>query len=496
MNILVRADASLIRGSGHVMRCLCLANILRQLGHTLTFACAGLPEHLRTLVIGSGHFVQDLADSGPFGLASEAAWPDAKQVADAAAIVGEYDLVIVDHYGLNRAWESAIKTRCSALAVIDDLGRQHVCDVLLDQNYYSNPAERYAGKLPPDCLTLIGPHYALLRPEFAEARRSRDYSSVNRLLVFLGGMDANDVTSHILDALDRVAAMPANVDVVIGTMHPSRSGIEARCAARAGWSCHVQTSRMADMLAASDMVIGAGGTNSWERMAVGTPSLALCVADNQRALLDECASAGVLYVPDDTALQDVSVLRTHIDAVLHNRLLRQQIGRSGLDLVDGKGAERVARAIGALQTISVRQATSADSDMLLVWRNHEAVRAVSRNPDVVSAEAHQAWFAAVMADDARSLLVGERDSVPIGCIRFDEIGPDAAEVSIYLSSDVFGMGLGRSLLSAGEAWMAKNRPHIARIHAEVLGGNTASTSLFERAGYAPDSYRFSKGLQL
>lgn len=495
MNIAIRTDASLTRGSGHVMRCLCLADALFECGHAVTVASIEMPEYLREMSLKRGHKVVSLPDQGQGHLVSEAPWSDEAQARDAAAVHIEADLVIVDHYGLGLPWEKAQRQRGARLVVIDDLARPHDCDMLLDQNFYRTPARRYAGKLASATRELVGPRFALIRPEFAAQRRQPRIGPVSRILVFVGGMDAGDATSLVLKALD--APLPGHpaIDVVIGGSHPRREAIESLCLAR-GWTCHVQTSRMAELLAAADLVIGSGGTNTWERMTVGVPTLALCIAENQRALLDECAAAGLLYVADESALSDPVVLRTHILALMGNSRLRQQMALAGMELVDGQGAARVARAVSMLEPIVVRRATLADSAMLFAWRNHESIRAVSRNSDLIATSAHDVWFAKVLADSSRSLLVGERSGLPIGCVRFDENGPDSVEISIYLAPDAIGTGAGNSLLAASEAWLAANRPHIARIDAEVLGGNAASSHLFERAGYRPDAMHYSKGLHI
>lgn len=498
MKVAIRTDASMLRGSGHVMRCLCLADALADLGHAVAFATIALPDYLHDMVLARGHEVIDLRDLGQAGRPSEEAWPYDVQAGDAAVTMASTpaELVVVDHYGLGQGWEQAVRQDGRAVMAVDDLGRRHDCDLLLDQNFYRRGSDRYAGRLPAECRQLIGPRFALMRPEFRAARRERGSGPVERVLVFVGGMDAADVTSRILDALSQGMPGGLAVDVVIGRLHPNGRAIQSRCDARQGWTCHVQTDRMAELLAAADLVIGSGGTNTWERMTVGVPALALCIADNQRTLLDECAVAGLLQVPDDDALDNVVALRAHIVSLLANGRLRQHLSAAGMALVDGAGAVRVARAAAALQRLTVRPATLSDSDLLFGWRNHESIRSVSRNKDPIALEDHRRWFGRVIADPARSLLVGERGGRPIGCVRFDENGPDSVEVSIYLAPDAMGTGTGSALLAAAEAWLAANRPHIARIDAEVLGGNDPSTHLFERAGYRPDHVLYSKGLHI
>lgn len=350
MRIAIRTDASQSIGSGHVMRCLSLADVLRQGGAVVRFVTRGLPTHLAALIQRAGHEVACLAGlSASPAQTVESLWPaemqaqDSAQSCQAVADWSSCDWVIVDHYALGAHWETAARSWARRIMALDDLARVHDCDLLLDQNLYPEGAQAYDGRLPPSCIRFVGPEYALLRPDFGDAHEvagARD-GAVRRLLVFMGGMDAGNYTGTVLEALARLSP-PFPVDVVVGNQHPALAQLQAQCARLPHALCHVQTQDMARLCAAADMAIGAGGGATWERCAVGLPALVVVLAANQRSIVHHGARAGLLYACDNDA-PDAAALEIHIRALLGSSGLRNHLSRSALAAVDGRGTLRVAR---------------------------------------------------------------------------------------------------------------------------------------------------------
>lgn len=502
MKVAFRVDASQETGTGHLMRCLCLADQLRAGGAAVRFVSRPLPDHLRNQVGRHGYEITFLPKSSASRPSPETSWSEEQQSQDAQqtlavlADVGVCDLVIVDHYGLGLIWETAIRKAGSRLMVVDDLGRSHDCEVLLDQNFYADPVRRYSGRVPAACELLLGPRFALLRSEFAEARghvQARE-GDVRRLVIFLGGVDAGNVTETVLRAFRFIGRGDIAVDVVIGQTHPARERIEGLCNSMRETTCHVQTSNMAALLARADLAVGAGGSAIWERCVLGVPSLTLCLAGNQRELLVDGSRHGFAYVPDETPISEPS-LSLHIRALLANSGLRHHLSRAGMALVDGKGAQRVAGVL-ARGSVSIRLANADDCAAIHAWRNDAAIRSVSRDTNEVPFEDHQRWFDDVLRSGNRHLLIGEwRGGGAVGVVRFD-VNDSSAEVSIYLVPSRLGHGEGSALLLTAEDWLRSEHPEIDVINAEVLASNAPSQRLFERCGYQRQSAKFSKGLRV
>ena len=503
MRVVFRADANPELGTGHVMRCLCLADALRGAGASVAFASRDLPGHLQQALADRGYAhlplpgLDPLLGWHPDNKPAETAWPTNAQLADADAtlqVSGAADWLVVDHYGLGLPWERATRALAGRQMALDDLGRHHAVDVLLDQNHHPDPAARYLGRLPPGTTTLLGPRHALLRPEFAALRQGlvRRSGPVRRVLVFMGGMDTQNLTGVVLQAWDLLRPSGVAVDVVIGANHPAKADIERWCDATASATCHVQTPRMAELMAQADLAVGAGGGTTWERCAMGLPTLALCVADNQRAGLDASAASGFLYVADAGTPHTPQALAAQLAALMDGSAWRQHMSSTAMAAVDGQGAQRVVAALSRV-VVQVRPAVEADGPDLHRWRNDPRVRAVSTDSAPIHLDDHLAWFGRVLADPNRHLLLGAVGSEPVGVVRFDVAGHEAT-VSIYLNPACAGRSLGLPLLNAAQQWLQTNHPGVHRLVAQVLPGNQPSVRLFERAGYRCGTQTFALDL--
>lgn len=501
MKVAFRVDASKEIGTGHLMRCLTLAAAMAPHCTQLRFVCRNLGEKFQQMLQQKGYEVK-LLDSARFdGFERDlrySSWLGVSQSQDAVEVAGEladgapWDWLVVDHYALDVRWQRLVRHVAARILVIDDLAdREHDCEVLLDQNMYLEKEQRYIGKVPTGCRMLLGSRFALLREEFRATRRQirARTGSVRRLLVFFGGADPGNLTGQAVRALARLGYRDLAVDVVIGAQHPYSSEIQAE-AAEHGFRCHVQTDQMATLMATADLAIGAGGSATWERCCMGLPALTYVLADNQSRLVDDAASQGLLYAPAGV-LDPVDSMQLHISALMDNPRLLRMISENGLRAVDGNGVRRVLRALGIF-SIGIREATLEDAAPLHQWRNHDAIRRVSRNAEPIAWEDHLAWFKSVMDDPRRFVLIGEQDGKSVGVVRFD-VADSEAEVSIYLVPDLLESGIGGDLLAAAESWLlAKHAVGINSINAHVMGRNEPSHGLFRSSGYTLRSSTYTK----
>lgn len=302
MQVAFRADASLQIGTGHVMRCLTLADELRERGASCCFVCRPHQGHLLTLVSQRGHQALVLPELQEYAQPNRndtayAHWLGTNWSADAevtqkvlsAHTGGQIvDWVVVDHYALDARWEEALRPQAKRIMVIDDLAdRPHACDLLLDPNLGRN-AEDYKGLLKGKTTALIGPQYALLRPEFAALRvqslsRRQSNPRLGHLLITMGGVDKDNATGQVLAALQS-CTLPAElrVTVVMGPNAPCLAQVQAQ-AMQMRWHTEVLVGvdNMAQLMAESDLAIGAAGGTAWERCSLGLPSLVLILAENQ-----------------------------------------------------------------------------------------------------------------------------------------------------------------------------------------------------------------------
>ncbi len=338
MRVVFRADASSRVGTGHVMRCVTLAAALRARGVTILFVCREEVGDLRSFIAGQKMAIATLAT------ATKEWQADAEATSDAIKSQGgNADWLVVDHYGLDHRWERALRSLADGIMVIDDLAdRSHDCDILLDQNL-ENPRHRvYQDLVPGTTRCLLGPKYAIVRPEFAQLRPAalaRRAGRVERVLVSMGGADPENDTAKVLMGFATNDKSPS-VDVVVGASNPHQAEIRELCSCIPTATLHVQTPRMAQLMHAADLAITGGGSITWERCVLGLPALVAVQSDDQEAIAQAVARTGAHRLlgwskqlrPEDYARGVRSLEPSEL----------VQMSRVCAELCDGGGAERVA----------------------------------------------------------------------------------------------------------------------------------------------------------
>lgn len=360
----IRADSGLRIGNGHVMRALTLADALRAAGSKATFVSRSHANHIISEISARGHEVEVLAGGHDSAYGTHPApprhagwlggdWREDALATRAIVMAEGADWVIMDHYALDRNWQEIAVPAGVRLLVLDDLAdRPHLAHVLLDQNA-GRIATDYDGLVPDRCDLRIGPAHALLRPDFARLRpqalRHREtLTRPRRLLVSLGGVDKNNATDRVLDALDGLDHMHgAEISVILGVNAPWLDTVRAR-AARMSVPTEVAdgVSDMAERMATADLCIGAAGSTAWERCALGLPTLQVVLAENQQDAARHMSETGVaLALPPPEMPGFGAALEQGLIQLSDTKTYRR-MARATAALTDGGGTERlVARLL-------------------------------------------------------------------------------------------------------------------------------------------------------
>ncbi|SEN65568.1 UDP-2,4-diacetamido-2,4,6-trideoxy-beta-L-altropyranose hydrolase [Paenibacillus sp. OV219] len=336
--IVFRVDASSAMGTGHMMRCLTLADELSKAkyGCRSLFICRPLEGNLGAYLLQRGYEVEWIEDERALQVGS---WADDADRTIHVLKQWDADWLVVDHYGIDSRWEEAVRPYAKQVLVIDDLAnRKHCCDLLLDQNAYADMHTRYENLVEPECRLLLGPKYLLLRPLFYTMRRSmrERTGKVQRLLLFFGGSDPTNETVKALQAVDDLRLREQQVDVVIGEANPFRQEVIQRCDSIPNVTLHVQVENMAELLVGADFALGAGGIAMWERCYLGLPSAVTVVADNQIDSVGAAEQAGAIWAAGGHEQTSAALYADRIHKAMHSPEELLAMSRRAFELTESR----------------------------------------------------------------------------------------------------------------------------------------------------------------
>lgn len=489
MNIVFRTDASIDIGTGHVMRCLSLADSLRESGETCMFVCKKWQGNMTEMIRARGHSVIELPPSESMFINSEEA--DAIDTLEALHQI-EFDWMLVDHYQLGAQWEAIVKPHSKRLMVIDDLAnREHICDLLLDQNHGRTP-DAYQMLVPHDCQIRTGADHALLRPQFSATRAAslarRADGRLKHILVTMGGIDKDNASSRVLDALTCCELdADCKITVVMGSSSPWIAYI-AEKAASMPWQTRLisNVANMAELMCNSDLAITAAGTTLWELCCLGVPIIASITAENQKpSALALQASDALLLVSDLLMLQrELPVLLLQCQSP--SRL--KELSLASRAITDGCGTHRIAQTLLAsiAPSCSIRMMQQADLDLVLAWRNHPDTRQHMLTQHTISQTEHEAWYTRHAIDPTQQLLIVEEEGKPFGFVRLNTaLTEKTAEWGFYIAPGMpkgSGKKLGNMTLD-----YAFDALDLQKLTGSVLTHNTRSIQFHKSLGFVQEA---------
>lgn len=486
MKIVFRVDSSILIGSGHVMRCLVLADELVLKGYHIEFACSPLEGDMRGYIHERGFNIINLPKPKktiePRHNADYKAWLQKSVLEDAKdflTVVTSADIVITDHYAIGAEWqERVIASLGCCLFAIDDLGRCHKADLILDQTLGRSETDYASSK----ARTLVGSEYGLLRSNFAskrEAALSRELScNPFKVLISMGGVDAPNATFKVLEYL--CAQINAEFTVLLSPRAPHFKQVKEWCSLQSNVRHQEFVFDMASLMLEHDIAIGAPGTTSWERACLGLPNVVVPLADNQQFISEQ-------LVKYNAALQvDIK----DIPELLHGTFLKivkdwYQFKEANLILCDGLGVRRVVLEIEYLlhkehNGVYLESASQDDIALVYEWQTHPDTRKYALISNVPTWDEHRAWMSKKLqsASDYFYMVIDRTDRKKVGVVRLDRIDAGHYLVSIFVSPQNYGKGLALQALNI----INVIHPDIT-LHATVLKANIVSQRLFKKACY-------------
>lgn len=461
-------------GTGHVMRCLALAQAWQDMDGEATLLSRDLPPALAERASAEGIRPLPLPDESD----------DLRETSKAAA---EANWVVIDGYHFDASFSEGVNRTARHVLLIDDLAQlpRYPAELILNQNITASEV-MYAGCDSGTGL-LMGCRHALLRREFRRPLPERDaLAGCERVLVTLGGSDPDNVTLKVIDALMLLPRLHARV--IVGSANPHRESLLQRCNAASGRiEVFPMVQDLVPMMDWAQLAVSAGGTSVLELASRGVPAVLIAIAGNQRAICETMHRDKVMVCAgwhEDLNADALASVIGELAADL-SAPRRADFAARGPQLVDGRGAARVARemmARDAMTAVRIRPAAMEDARRVMEWANDPVTRSVSFHQGQITWEEHRAWFASRLDDSSCRLMIGEDAAgTAIGMLRFDVEHEDAT-ISINIAPEHRRRGLGtalilvacRELLDTGGA---------RRIRALIKPGNSESLRAFRRAGF-------------
>jgi UDP-2,4-diacetamido-2,4,6-trideoxy-beta-L-altropyranose hydrolase len=472
-------------GTGHVMRCLALAQAWQDAGGQAVFAMADVTPAIQARLASESCEVARISSAAG---ASAGNADDASQTITLAQ-ERRADWIAVDGYQFNADYQAALHGAGFKVLFFDDYSHadHYSSDLVLNQNVHASES-MYSAREPYTRL-LLGPRYCLLRREFGPWRSfRREVAPVGRkILITMGGSDPDNLTARVIEALRSCRFQNLKATVVVGGSNPHFIALQSLAAeSMPDISVRRDVSNMAEFMADVDVAVSAAGSTCWELCLLGLPALLIDVAHNQTALARELDLRGcAIYVGDHTV--GAEKVADQLTRLLESPELRQLLSQRSRELVDGDGARRVVsvlrgRDLREGEGVRLRRARAEDSRLLWEWANDPEVRSASFSSDPIAWETHTAWFSEKLKQNGSLILIAENEGMPCGQIRFDQRPDGEWEVDVNISKAMRGQGLARGLIGAGVQTFRREH-HNGRIHAFTKPSNAASARAFEKAGF-------------
>jgi len=347
-NLFIRADGPFEIGTGHITRCLAIAEELKNSFTKIIFLTKKSTGDLIDVIEKNGFEVKIL-DTQTKQLIEDK-YDFNNEIKIITTLLTPYksnlNFLLIDHYGIDINYESPLRKIFKKIFVIDDLAnRKHDCDLLIDQNYYKDINKRYLGLVPKNSITLLGPKYVILRSEFHNSQKVK-YQKNNlpkKIFVSYGGSDPTNESKKVLDAICSLKNRQFDVTVIAGIHNQNFEKLKKQFAKMKNIKIFLRVDNFSELLSNSELCFGAGGTTTWERLYLGIPSIVTIISPDQKESVEFLSSLG--HIINLGLAKDVTV-KTYANAIMNidsetlcNLSLKNQ------KLIDGNGRIRIKKQI-------------------------------------------------------------------------------------------------------------------------------------------------------
>ena len=484
-HLFIRSDATVSMGTGHMMRCIALAQAWEKRGGFVTFISCCLH-----------HGVSNRIESEGFNLVQiDHICPHARDLQKTLHVInstlspikkdapGSNHWIILDGYHFTPNYQKTIMAAGIKLLVIDDYNHldRYYADILLNQNIGSHHYDYLCGQ---DTLKLMGTKYVMLRSEFPMDKKPVPLAKAKNILVTMGGADPDNITLKILHAIDEMETPNLNFNIIQGPGNPHTAELKKTIQNKHSNISLIENADMPEMMGWADLAITAGGSTCWELCFMNVPMMIIILAENQIKLAAGLEKAGAAILLGDKETLTSDQITHSILTMTQNIKKLNQLKKSGAGLVDGKGTKRIIRHL-LVGKMNLRPAGIDDTNRLYEWANDKEVRLSSFRSDPIPWETHLQWIGQKLNDKNTWIFMAENHmGAPLGQIRFDR-EDTILKISYSLDKKFRGLGLGKMLLKTGLKKIETKIDLPATIQGSIKKDNPASKSSFENCGFTP-----------
>ncbi len=467
MHFYIKTDANENIGSGHLQRCLNLAEFLKD-DHKITFIFCNTSSLIIKEVKKnfSAIFFKDNKDL--LGKIEKTLKKN------------EYNFLILDDYSTNYIWEKAIYNYFSKVLVIGDhLDKKHYCDLYLNQNVIDNRSQKTLIKKFSNIKCLLGPKYALLDKNYSKyARNERSKIYLKNIVISFGGSDKENLTDKVLNILSQRKFNKFKIKVAIGKNYQYFNNLSKKYKSNNRIIFYKGLNSLAKINYNSDLSIGAGGISTWERLCLSLPSLVFLVSDNQKVTIDALSKKNfIIYAGKMKNFNKIN-FETLIQSIKKNyKKIIYKMKYSKI-LIDGRGAARVAEILSPSSKLKavIRKAKKDDLYDYYNWVNDKQVRKNSFKETKIKFENHKKWFYDQLKFPKKNFLyVFGTKNILLGQTRLN-LSHKTAKIDYSIDKDFRQRGLGYEML---KKILKKRELTNKSLYAEVKIFNTTSINIFK-----------------
>jgi len=391
--LFLRCDSTSQIGTGHIMRCIALAQAWQDEGGKVIFISHCESEKLRERILKEGFDLILINYPHPHP-------SDLEQTLSTINNFSHFSFhhsapwLVLDGYHFTPEYQKVIRDAGIRLLVIDDMNHlpYYHADIILNQNIY-------AGDLKYNCDSntklLLGTKYVLLRREFLKYRdfKREIPEKAKKILVTMGGADPDNVTSKVIQALNLLNDSELEVKIIIGPSNPHVESIRNELAL-SSFNFHLLHSVDDDMpalMAWADLAISGAGSTVWELVFMGLPIITIAVAENQKQVAEKLHSIGIAYNLGWHADIFPEQISQSLSNFITNCKLFTDKNTIAKNTIDGDGINRILMRLN-LKKIRLRQVTENDCELIWRWANDPDVRNSAFNSDPIPWETHKCCF--------------------------------------------------------------------------------------------------------